>query len=591
MNLSIPRPGPASGIKVRIFCLLILILGLRARGEDSLPFKGNGADERAITFVDVARTSGIDFVHDSAATAEKYLIETMGSGCGWIDFDNDGLLDLYLVNSAGTGAYTPKTPLSSALYRNNGDGTFANVTATAGVAAEGLFGMGVAVGDYDNDGFADLFVAGYGRSILYRNNRDGTFKDVTAESGTSNSGKWASSAAWFDYDRDGDLDLVIANYVKWSPESNVWCGEQKPGFRAYCNPKVYPPQEPTLYRNDGKGAFTDVSRSSGVAARPSYGLGVVTFDYNRDGWQDIFIANDSDANSLFQNKRDGSFQEVAYPSGIAVSEDGKAEAGMGIDAGDVDGDGWLDVFITHLDLEHARLYRNVRGASFEDATFACKLGYATFRYSGFGTRFIDYDNDGRLDIFMANGHILDNIALYHPETDYAEPKLVYRNNGDGTLVNTSQSLGADLQKPRVSRGAAAADFDNDGDLDVLVSNSGGAAELLRNDGGNRAQWLEILLVGTRSNRVGVGCRVRIVAGDRVQFDERKGGMSYQAAQDPRIHFGLGSRTRIDLVEVQWPSGMVTRLKDVAASQILTIQEGAGAVSRAFPRLQGNKGRK
>lgn len=536
----------------------------------------------AVTYVDVAHPAGITFRHDNAATPEKYLIETMGSGCGWIDYNQDGLLDLYLVNGAATRLYKPQHALRSALYRNNGDGTFTDVTTPAGVGAEGLFGMGVAAGDYDNDGYPDLYVLGYGRCILYRNNGDGTFTDVTSHAGVENLGKWGSSAAWFDYDNDGRLDLIIANYVDWSPDNNLWCGEHKPGYRGYCHPDVYHGQTPTLYHNNGDGTFTDVSKASGIGLKPGNGLGVVTFDYDNDGWQDIFMANDSMANFLFHNNRDGTFREVSYMAGVAASSDGRTEAGMGADASDTTGSGYLDLIVTHLDFEHARFYRNLRDGSFEDATFQAKLGFATFHLSGFGVRLMDYDNDGARDIFMANGHILDNIELIHADVRYAEPKLMYRNTGGGKFENVSDKLGADFQLPRVSRGAAIADFDNDGDLDILVNNNGQPPQLLRNDGCNGNHWLEILLVGTKSNRDGVGARVKVMAGNLTLFDQRKGGMSYQSAQDPRLHFGLGKQKLIDSVEIRWPSGMLTKLASLQSDQIITVKEGTGIIPRAFP---------
>jgi enediyne biosynthesis protein E4 len=570
----------------------ILRAASQTRSPRSTPHSGvEAARDLAsakVTFVDVAGSAGITSRHDNAASPEKYLIETMGAGCGWIDFDQDGLLDLYLVNSTATRLYTPKQPLRSALYRNNGDGTFTDVTAKAGVGAEGLFGMGVAVGDYDNDGFPDLYVLGYDRSILCHNNGDGTFTDVTAKAGVANHGKWGSSAAWFDYDNDGRLDLVIANYVDWSPDNNVWCGEHKPGYRGYCHPDVYHGQTPTLYHNNGDGTFSDVSAASGLGAKPGNGLGVVTFDYDDDGWQDVFIANDGMENFLFHNNGDGTFREVGYVAGVAVNGDGKTEAGMGTDAADASGNGRLDLIVTHLDFEQARFYRNQGGGTFEDDTFPAKLGYVTFHLSGFGTRFMDYDNDGRRDLFMANGHILDNIELVHAGTYYAEPKLMFRNIGRGVFENVSDQLGPDFITPRVSRGAAVGDFDNDGDLDILVSNNGQAPQLLRNDLDHAAggtHWLQIFLIGTKSNRDGVGARVKVTAGDLVEYDQRKGGMSYQSAQDPRLHFGLGNRTKVDLVEIRWPSGMVTRLENVAADQVIAVKEGVGIVPKEFPRVK------
>jgi hypothetical protein len=543
------------------------------------------AAQRRVAFVDVARTAGITFSHDNAATSEKFLIETMGSGCGWIDYDQDGLLDLYLVNSAATHAYKPANPLRSALYRNNGDGTFSEVTEKAGVGGEGLFGMGIAVGDYDNDGFPDLFVCGYGRCILYHNNHDGTFTDVTARVGVANSGRWASSAAWFDYDNDGRLDLVIANYVDWSAERNFYCGDHGPGMRSYCHPDDFNGQPPTLYHNNGDGTFTDVSKSSGVGLKAGNGLGVVTFDYDNDGWQDIFIANDHMPNFLFHNNRSGTFSEIGYLAGVAVSGDGQFEAGMGTDAADTTGSGRMDLIVTHLDMQLARFYQYLGDGSFDDATFRSKIGYATFHMSGFGTRFFDYDNDGMIDLFMANGHVLDNIERYHADTKYAEPKLMFRNTGRGIFENVSDQLGPDFLLPRVSRGAAVGDFDNDGDLDILINNNGQAPQILRNDGGNANHWLEILLIGTKSNRDGVGARVKLTAGDLVLYDQRKGGMSYQAAQDPRLHFGLGQRPRVDSLEIIWPSGMTTKIANIKADQIIAIKEGEGIVERPFPRIR------
>ena len=512
----------------------------------------------------------------------------MGSGCGWIDYDQDGWLDLYLVNGAATPAYSPKHPLRSALYRNNGDGTFSDVTGRAGVGAEGLFGMGVAVGDYDNDGFPDLLVLGYGRCILYHNNRDGTFTDVTTRAGVANSGQWASSAAWFDYDNDGHLDLVVANYVDWSPERNFYCGDRGPEMRSYCHPDDFRGQPPTLYHNNGNGTFTDVSKSSGVGLKGGNGLGVVTFDYDNDGWQDIFIDNDHMPNFLFHNNRDGSFREVAYVAGVAVSSDGEFEAGMGADAADATGRGRMDLIVTHLDMQLARFYQNLGDQTFDDATLRSKIGYSTYHMSGFGTRFMDYDNDGAVDIFMANGHVLDNIQRYHGETRYAEPKLMFHNNGWGVFENVTDRLGLDFQLPRVSRGAAVADFDNDGDLDILVNNNGQPPQLLRNDGGSANHWIEILLIGTKSNRDGVGARLKLVAGDLILYDQRKGGVSYQSAQDPRLHFGLGQRTQIDSVEIIWPSGMKTKQSNLKCDQFLTIEEGKGIVERPFPPVASGR---
>ena len=562
---------------------------LRNMGASGLAFATRNAwpatpQSSPVTFVDVARSSGIVFCHDNAASPEKFLIETMGSGCAWIDYDRNGLLDIFLVNGAATAVHHPEVPPRSALYRNNGDGTFTDVTLKAGVSAAGLFGMGVAVGDYDNDGFPDLFVLGYGSCILYHNNGDGTFTDVTTRSGVKNSGRWASSAAWFDYDNDGRLDLVIANYVDWSPERNFYCGDRGPGMRSYCHPDDFHGEPPSLYHNNGDGTFTDVSKASGMGKKGGNGLGVVTFDYDNDGWQDIFIANDHMPNFLFHNNRDGTFREVGYLAGVAVSADGQFEAGMGTDAADTTGNGRLDLVVGHLDMQLARVYQNQGDQTFEDATLRSKISYSTYHMSTFGTRLMDYDNDGARDLFMANGHVLDNIERYRSETHYAEPKLMFRNVGHGVFENVSDRLGADFQLPRVSRGAAVGDFDNDGDLDILINNNGQPPQLLRNDGGNANHWLEILLIGTKSNRDGVGARVKVRAGDLISYDQRKGGMSYQSAQDPRLHFGLGNRAMVDELEILWPSGMVTKLSGVKSDQIIAVEEGVGLVPRPFPRI-------
>jgi len=532
-----------------------------------------------VTFVDVTRESNITFKHDNAASPQRYLIETMGAGAAWIDYDNDGYLDLFLANSAATNVYKTVHPLRSALYHSSGDGTFTDVTEKAGVGAADLFAMGVAVGDYDNDGFEDLYVVGYGRSILYHNNGDGTFTDVTKQAGVANLGKWGSSAAWFDYDRDGKLDLIVANYVDFTPERNLICVDE--GRPAYCHPNKYHGQTPTLFHNEGNGVFKDVSRASGIGQKAGNGLGVVCFDYNGDGWTDVFLANDSMENFLYRNKGNGTFEEVGIEAGVALGEDGKPEAGMGTDAADYDGDGFPDLFVTHLDLEYNRIYRNLGDGSFADATFTSKLGAGTFRMSGFGTRFIDYDNDGWRDIFIANGHVLDNVKEFHAGTEYAEPKTVYRNLG-GTFQDVTKQLGPDLATARVSRAAAFADYDNDGDVDVLVTNNGDRPQLLRNDGGNHNHWLEIRLIGTRSNRDGVGAKVKIICNGRVQTEEVKGGMSYQAAHDPRLHFGLGDASQLAELRVLWPSGAVTKLTDVPVDRCITIKEDVGEIPSRYP---------
>ncbi|HKS95745.1 MAG TPA: VCBS repeat-containing protein, partial [Terriglobia bacterium] len=347
-----------------------------------------------VRFTDIARAAGLNFKQDATESDQKYYLETMGTGLGWIDYDQDGLMDLYFVQSAATDAYKPAHPLRSALFHNNGDGTFTDVTEKAGVGAEGLYGQGVAVGDYDNDGYPDLYVTGYGRSILYHNNGNGTFTDVTDKAGVADKGNWATSAGWFDYDKDGYLDLVVCNYIEWSPANNIWCGEHRPGYRAYCHPDNYKGEHLKLYHNNHDGTFTDVSEKSGVGKPEAKGMGVVLADMNNDGWPDIVVANDTWPNFLLLNNHDGTFRDVSFTSGIAASEDGKYEAGMGIDAADVDGDGWLDVYITHLDFELNRLYHNNHDETFDDATYSSGIGNKAIFLSGVTMKFLDYDNDG-----------------------------------------------------------------------------------------------------------------------------------------------------------------------------------------------------
>ena len=546
------------------------------------PQAANGAI--AVHFTDVREPAGINFKHDATMSEEKEYLETVGNGVGWIDYDQDGLMDLYFVQSASTEWYKPSHPLRSALYHNNGDGTFTDVTAKSGVGAEGFYGQGIAVGDYDNDGYPDMLVTGYGRAILFHNNGNGTFTDATAKAGVADEGNWSTSAGWFDYDKDGYLDLVVCNYIQWSVKNNLWCGDHKPGYRAYCQPDHYHGERLKLYHNNHDGTFTDVSNSSGVGKAEAKGLGVVLADFNNDGWPDIAVANDTWPNFLFLNNHDGTFRDVSFTSGVAASENGLYEAGMGVDAADIDGDGWEDLYVAHLDFELNRLYRNNHDESFDDATFSSGLGNKTTLLSGVSARLFDYDNDGWLDIFQVNGNMLDNVALYHSEVSWKEPKLMFRNLGKGKFDLVSAQLGGDFMKPTVGRGAAVADFDNDGDLDIAVSNNNDVPQLLRNDGGNANHWLEVMLVGVQSNRDGRGAALKLTSEGFVEYRQAQGGMGYMSAQDPRIHFGLGRRTTVSSLEITWPSGIVDKLSSVPTDQIITVKEGVGIVPRRFPKI-------
>lgn len=537
-----------------------------------------------VRYTDIRPSTGITFRHDTTASEEKYYLETMGSGVAWIDYDQDGLLDLYFVQSAATDKYKPLQPLRSALYRNNGDGTFTDVTEKAGVGAEGLYGMGVAVGDYDNDGYPDLYVMGVERAILFHNNGNGTFTDVTDKAGVADRDHWPTSAGWFDYDKDGYLDLLVCNYIAWSPETNLYCGERRPGYRAYCHPDNYRGQKLKLFHNNHDGTFTDASDKSGVGAPEAKGMGVVLADLTNDGWPDIFVANDTWPNFLFLNNRDGTFRDVSFSSGVAASEDGKYEAGMGTDAADVDGDGWLDLYVTHLDFELNRLYRNNHDETYDDVTYASGIGNKAIFLSGVSMKFFDYDNDGWNDIFQANGAMLDNIHLYHSEVDYEEPKLMFRNLGQGKFEKVSEQLGPDFMRPTAGRGSAVGDFDNDGDLDIAISNRGDYPQVLRNDGGNANNWLTVKLVGTLSNRDGIGAALKLTSEGTTQQEQAKGGMSYMSAHDPRIHFGLGQRKTIESLEITWSSGRVDKLTNVPINHIVTVKEGVGIVPGTFPKI-------
>jgi hypothetical protein len=568
------------------FAAVVILAFIPAAGfrSNARPADKPAEPALAVRYIDMRQATGISFQQDSTQTEQKYYLETMGTGVAWLDYDQDGLMDLFFVQSAATDIYKPSRPLRSALYHNNGDGTFTDVTERAGVGGEGHYGQGAAVGDFDNDGYPDLYVTGYGRAVLYHNNGDGTFTDVTARAGVADEGGWSTSAGWFDYDKDGWLDLVVTNYIEWSPKNNLWCGEHRPGYRSYCHPGNYKGQKTKLYHNNHDGTFTDVSEASGVGKPESKGMGVVLADFNNDGWPDIAIANDSWPNFLFLNKHDGTFEDVSLVSGVAASEDGRYEAGMGIDAADVDGDGWQDLYVTHLDFELNRLYHNNGDGTFTDDTFRSGIGNQAVLFSGVAMKFIDYDNDGWEDILQLNGAMLDNIQLYHSEVSYQEPLLMFRNLGKGRFQKVSDSLGPDFMRPLAGRGLATADYDNDGGIDIVTNNRGEYPSLLHNDGGNRNHWLTVFLMGTKSNRDAIGASVKLTCEGFARVEQAKGGTSYMSASDPRIHFGLGRRTKVDSLEITWPSGQMDRLRNVPVDRIIAVKEGTGIVPRNFPRI-------
>jgi enediyne biosynthesis protein E4 len=522
-----------------------------------------------------ASASGISWVHTAGKSPEKYLPETSGAGCAFLDYDNDGWMDIYLVNSGRCDFYDPNPPLRNALYRNNRDGTFTDVTEKAGVAGGG-YGQGVAVGDYNGDGFPDLYVTQYGRSILYRNNGDGTFTDVTEKAGVAAPG-WSSSAVWFDYDNDGRLDLFVCQFVEFSKSKNLPCVtyNNRPG---YCIPSLYKPTPNWLFHNNGDGTFTDVSKSSGIAEHLGKAWGVVAADLNNDGRLDLFVANDTTANSLFMNRDAGKFEEIGALAGVAFSEAGKARSGMGVDAADVNQDGWLDLFVANLDHQEYSLYENNHDETFDDESGAMGIAGATRLMSGWGLKFFDYDNDGDLDLFIANGNPDDLIQTIEKDVTYREPLLLFHGEGK-TMRDVSAESGPIFRKDFSARGLAIGDFNNDGAVDVLVAVNDGAPLLLRNHAARGHHWLGVRLVGRDSNRDAIGARLTWRAGDMKRSRTKVGGGSYLSSHDPRVVLGLGARTKIDLLEVQWPmpGGKAERFTDLPIDRYITIIEGKGVV--------------
>jgi enediyne biosynthesis protein E4 len=518
-----------------------------------------------------ASSSGITWVHNAARSPNKYLPESEGPGCAFLDYDNDGWMDIYLVNSGKCDFFTPSTPLRNALYRNNRDGTFTDVTEKAGVAAGG-FGMGVAVGDYDGDGFPDLFVTQYGRSILYHNNGDGTFTDVTEKSGVVVSG-WATSAVWFDYDNDGRLDLFVDHFVDFDKASG--CGIAGDGKRHYCIPRVFRPMPNWLFHNNGDGTFTDVSKESGIASHPGKGLGVVATDINNDGLMDLFVSNDTVANFLFVNKGNGRFEEIGLQADVGYSAEGRPRSGMGVDSADFNEDGWMDLFVANIDEEIFSLYQNNKDLTFDDVSVPLGIGMATRWMSGWGLKFFDYDNDGNLDLILANGFPDDLVEEFSDLVKYHEPLLLFQNTGHG-FKNVSEQSGPAFSRFFSARGLALGDFNNDGAVDVLIAVNDSAPVLLRNNAGTKNHWLGLKLVGTKSNADAVGARVTYQAGDLKRSRMKVGGGSFQSSHDPRLVLGLGQRTKVDWVEVQWPRpGGTERFTNLPLDRYITIVEGTG----------------
>ncbi|HJT66052.1 MAG TPA: CRTAC1 family protein [Pyrinomonadaceae bacterium] len=524
-----------------------------------------------VTFDEVPpQTSKLTWVHSNAHSADRQLPETVGAGCAFLDYDNDGWMDVYFVNSGPSDFFTPQTPLKNALYRNNHDGTFTDVTDKAGVAG-GKFGMGVAAGDFDADGYIDLYITNYGSNILYRNNGNGTFTDVTEKAGVAAPG-WSTCATWFDFDNDGKLDLFVSSFVFYDKSQNPLCTDQTLKSRYYCVPRLFKPTPSHLFRNNGNGTFTDVSRESGIADSPGKSFGAVATDVNNDGLMDLFVANDTMPNFLFVNKGNGKFEEVGLAAGVAYGEAGRPRSGMGVDAVDYDGDGWQDLFVANIDHEFFSLYHNDKELIFTDQPG--EIAPSTHLLSGWGLKFFDYDNDGDPDLFLVNGHPDDMIELRIPRVRYKEPLLLFENTGKG-FKDVSATSGAVFSKMFSGRGMAVGDFDNDGDLDVLVSNNGEAPLLLRNQGGNKNNWVGLNLVATRSNSAAVGAMVTWQASGVKRTRLRTGGGSYLSSHDPREILGVGTATKIESLEIRWPSGATDKLTNVPLNKYIKVVEGAG----------------
>jgi enediyne biosynthesis protein E4 len=525
-----------------------------------------------------ASASGITWTHTAGSSAEKYLPESTGAGCAFLDYDNDGWMDIYLVNSGPCDFYAPARPLRNALYRNNRDGTFTDVTEKAGVSGGG-YGMGVAAGDYNADGFPDLYVTQYGRSILYRNNGDGTFTDVTEKAGVAAPG-WASSAAWFDYDNDGRLDLFVCRFVDFDKSQHHHCGAPNlpalAGLNEYCYPKIYSPMPSWLFHNNGDGTFTDVSQKMGITDNPGKSWGVVATDINNDGWLDLFVANDTVANFLFVNRQGRRFEEIGFTSGVGFGEGGKARSGMGVDSADFNQDGWMDLFVTNLNHEFYGFYLNRHDETFDDTAGPSGIANATKLMSGWGLKFFDYDNDGNIDLLIANGHPDDLIEKIYDNVTYREPLLLFHNNGTG-LANISRESGPVFSRAMSGRGLALGDFNNDGAVDVLISNNDAAPLLLKNTAGKGNHWLGLSLIGKTCNRDAVGARITWQSGDLKRSMMKIGGGSYLSSHDPRIVLGIGERNRMDWIEVKWPkpSTAVQRYADLPMDRYISLVEGEG----------------
>jgi hypothetical protein len=557
------------------FFLLCLLAAFMFAAEGSAPSAFHKAAP-AGRFVDATARLGIHFRQQASPTSKKYLLETMGSGVAVFDYDNDGRLDIFLANGAPLTDPTPKGTIPkkagpqywNRLYHQKSDGTFEDVTERAGLAGS-WYSTGVAVGDYDNDGYEDLYVAGYGHSTLYHNNGNGTFTDVTAEAGVAGSG-WMTSAAWVDYDNDGRLDLVVARYMQWDFD-DIFCGHREQGFRSYCHPDIFKPESMLLYHNDGGGKFTEVSHQAGVD-KPAKGLGLAIADYDHDGWPDIFLANDSIPEYVFHNRGNGTFEEVGLPSGAALDGNGTSFAGMGVDFADYNNDGWPDIIITDLANQRYALYTNLKDGSFDYSTSVSGLGAISLLHSGWGVRFFDYDNDGWKDLLIAQSHVMDTIQVNEPNLRYREPPLLLHNDAGKKFTDVSAESGDIFHQQWAARGLAIGDLNNDGKIDAVVTSNDGPAWVLLNETPSSNHWITLRLVGVKSNRDAIGAEVKISTAGGDQFATVTTSGSYESSSDKRVHFGLGPDDAAREIDIHWPSGIRQEIKNVKADQILSITE-------------------
>jgi len=554
------RPPDRGSRSPWICSAALCLIGLAA------PATGQGP----IVLHDVTAQTGITFRHTDGGSGQRYIVETVTAGLATFDYDADGLIDVYFVNGAPLRGTVAAPPPRNALYRNCGGFQFQDVTAHAGVGDLG-YGLGVAVADYDDDGFADLYVNNFGHNVFYRNNGDGTFTEVTGQTGTAGAvDKVGAGVCFLDLEADGDLDLYVSSYFDFTYDThvrNMWMGHH-----VYPGPSHYRPVPSFLYRNNGEGTFADISRPSGIAAHPGRGMGATCADYDNDGDTDLFVANDSMGNFLFQNDGRGKFDEVGALTGVAYNLHGERHGNMGVECADYDNDGWLDVYVTSYQDQWAALYRNDGQGVFDDVTLRTGAGTGTLSHVTWGAGLVDLDNDGYRDIYIPCGHLYDNVDLFSDLTSYEVRNLLLRNTGRGTFVDVSNAGGDGLQVKRSSRGAAYDDLDNDGDIDVVVQNSRGAPTVLRNDSPAGGHWLQVALYGVHANRDGVGARVKVVAGDLVQIDEVHSGRSYQSHYGTRLQFGLGQRERVDRIEVRWLGGAVDAVENLAADRLVTIVE-------------------